>query len=1178
MSDLELRLRTLFNERSVRRLAPASLLAVSCGVALGGVAVGAPALASGIGQVIGNIAVNIASGWIERLVILPVEAEAERIELIEQGLEARDPGTLAVVAATLAEAGPQLAAALPEEARPQLAASLGQGMTEAGGPLSALAPTYTTALQTPDQADWAAIRAQTQQQIQISARIEAAERATIERSGITITTTGMPIDASVIAQADSTIRESGIHIGDGASPPPPVAPPPHAPPTPRSLKLGPTADHGGQVNNSPTSYIERADHVTVHGHDPEAARRASDLRAYLQRTFHDCNALPLDKIDQTDTSYIRAMELARVYIALDTTASVELEANAQPRRRPDPEKQRPLSAVEALARAPNGRMLLLGAPGSGKSTFANYLTYCLTGSALAERQTTQLEPEGGWLSLLPGWAYGALLPVPIILRDLAALPELTTLRRGTVAQITTLLAANTAEMGCPHANEPLLAALREGRALLLLDGLDEVVGTTVLPRVAEAIIDAAKTFPGPILVTCRVLDYQEERLRQLPGFAPFTLADLRPEQIDQFIAAWYTELAASGRRTRAVVNAASREMQGAVQSRDELRALASTPLLLTLMAQVHAFRGTLPDARALLYFACIELLLLRWRQPRDEPDLIIRLGLSRFGNGDLLSLMAHLGFEAHRRAERDGSTSGPADMSEGDVLHILSATFKTYDPQRCAELAGIVLQALERGNGLLLKRGPQRYTFAHRTFQEFLAGYHLKGQRNALPICREHAQQIHWHEALLLMVGYQVLGEQELEKPLQLAEKLLAEGGQLEHTLAGEVLALVGKERAKRYDPALVAPGGLWQRSLRSLRSLQSSGQAPEAPATLRHRAGLALGRLCYGELNDLASGAAPPNADPRLPLAVIGTALGGTPNWRKALHEHYWCAIAPGPFWSGDDRQRYDDDDDSNPLQRAAAFVGRAVAQVRSDRHGALERATIHTPYRIARYPITNADYACFLAANGPDGYEPTKPWWTEQGRTYLLPGGFRFGGEPQQITHPRFWSVARYNNPMQPVVGVSWYEAAAYCRWLTQVGWDAGWLPHNQIIRLPTWHEWERAARHTDPRRYPWGDTAPNPELVNYQETQLNAPSPIGCFPRGASVDQVQDLVGNVLEWTASPWEQWHKEAKDFTPYQQVTLSYTYFNDSTDELCCGARGRLGPFIRLNRRGFRVLQSLRAH
>ncbi|RRR74141.1 MAG: hypothetical protein EI684_07690 [Candidatus Viridilinea halotolerans] len=922
---------------------------------------------------------------------------------------------------------------------------------------------------------------------------------------------------------------------------------PPTPPRPTGIAVNVSTERGS-IQHTPVNVVGHAEHVTLAAPDPAAARRVSDLLAYLLQIHHHCNALPLDKIDKLDTGHTRAMELARVYIALDTTASVAEPAQAEAARTAGRDAEaRPLSAVAALARSATGRTMLLGVPGSGKSTLVSYLTYCLAGAALAEAQPARFGAVRDWLSMLPDWPHGILLPVPVILRDLAALPGWGALPRGTVAQIIDLIATRTNEQGCPHAAEVLLAALREGRALLLLDGLDEVVGETVLPRVVEAINDAAKTFPGPILVTCRVLDYQEERLRQVPGFAPFTLADLRPEQIAQFIAAWYAELAASGRRSMSDATAATREMQGAVESRDELRALAQTPLLLTLMAQVHAFRGTLPDARARLYFECIELLLLRWRQARDESDLISRLGLSRFRDGDLLTLMARLGYTAHTRAERDGAKGDAADLSEGMVLEVLSATFATYDERRRSELAGIVLQALARGNGLLLKRGPTTYTFAHRTFQEFLAGYHLKGQRDVLPLCCTHARQIHWHEALLLMVGYQVLGEQEREKPLQLAAKLLASGSPLEQTLAGEVLILVGKERAQSYDAALVAANGLWPQTIRTLRALQSQGCAPAVPAAMRHRAGLALGRLCYGDLKDLAGGSAPPNPDPRLLLAVVGTPLTNSTNWRTALDRHYWCPIASGPFWSGDDREQEE-----------------------------LEPATITTPYRIARYPITNADYARFLAANGPDGYDPDQPWWTAEGRTYLLPGGPRFrSDEPEQIRHPRFWSVVRYNNPMQPVVGVSWYEAAAYCRWLTLVGHEQGWLAADQIIRLPIWHEWERAARHSDQRRYPWGDTPPDGERANYQATQLNAPAPIGCFPLGAAASQAQDMVGNVMECTASPWEQWGKGEKDFTPSQRVTLSYTDFGDSTNELCCGARGRDDPYIRIFIRGFRVVQSL---
>jgi formylglycine-generating enzyme required for sulfatase activity len=778
--------------------------------------------------------------------------------------------------------------------------------------------------------------------------------------------------------------------------------------------------------------------------------------------------------------------------------------------------------------------------------------------------------EADWSERLPGWRYGALLPVPIVLRDLAAFPAVAAAREGSVRLIVDFIAARMAELGCQRAAGLLLDALREGTALLLLDGLDEVVGDAVLPRVAEAIVDAEKNFPGPILVTCRVLDYQEERLRQLPGFAAHTLAELDPQQIDAFIAAWYAELADSGRRPTSQATDDAREMQGAVQSRDELRALAGTPLLLTLMAQVHAFRGTLPDARALLYYSCVELLLLRWRQPRDEPDLIEQLGLARFRSSDLLALMARLGYETHARAERDQQVSGPADLDEATLVAILAEVFEAYDQLRKFELAGLVLRALAGGNGLLLQRGPKLYTFAHRTFQEFLAGYHLKGLRNAQQLCRERARQLHWHEALLLMAGYQVLGENELEKPVGLAEKLLA-GSPLEQALGGDMLALVGRERARSFDPALVAPDGLWPTAVRALRALQRRGQAPGAPASLRHRAGLALGRLCYGELKDLVVPAArPPAPDPRLPLAVAASPRSEA--WRQAL-QYYWCPIAPGPFWSGDDRKGADESD--NLVLQAAAAVGKAVQQARGARKGQLSRAEIHHPYRIARYPVTNAYYARFLAANGPNGYEPDKPWWTEEGHRYLLPGGQRLSSdEPEQITHPRFWSVSRYNGALQPVVGVSWYEAAAYCRWLTSEGHAAGWLPMDDVIRLPTWHEWERAARHVETRRYPWGAEPPDPERANYRDSGLGAPSPIGCFAAGTAACGAQDMVGNVGEWTASPWRQWSGWQKDFTLYAQIVWSWNAFTDSTDELFCGARSRYYPFYGGNLRSFRVVQS----
>lgn len=134
--------------------------------------------------------------------------------------------------------------------------------------------------------------------------------------------------------------------------------------------------------------------------------------------------------------------------------------------------------------------------------------------------------------------------------------------------------------------------------------------------------------------------------------------------------------------------------------------------------------------------------------------------------------------------------------------------------------------------------------------------------------------------------------------------------------------------------------------------------------------------------------------------------------------------------------------------------------------------------------------------------------------------------------MTGPENASNPAFQTPNHPRIGVSWFEAVAFCRWLNQrftpeqLGLPVGWH-----VRLPTEAEWEYAASAGGTRRYPWGVEGDWPNRCNCLETGLNQTSAVGLFSRGRAACGAEDLAGNVVQWGSSRWQDSYARYNDLS-----------------------------------------------
>ena len=156
----------------------------------------------------------------------------------------------------------------------------------------------------------------------------------------------------------------------------------------------------------------------------------------------------------------------------------------------------------------------------------------------------------------------------------------------------------------------------------------------------------------------------------------------------------------------------------------------------------------------------------------------------------------------------------------------------------------------------------------------------------------------------------------------------------------------------------------------------------------------------------------------------------------------------------------------------------------------------TLYLPdYYLAKTPVTNAQYTAFVEATIAKSV--TNAQYTDFAEV--------------DFHLPRYWEGTKPPGGKEdhPVVGVSWDDAMAYCHWLS--------VATGQSYRLPSEAEWEKAARGTDGRIFPWGNQW-DPKRCNSKEGGIDDTTPVGACPQGASPYSLLDMAGNVWEWCST------------------------------------------------------------